>query len=374
MGEIKREKKKPPPAPKHRHGRLVSSRTPQTVSFESFSVTDPMASPPASRNRTNSDLNKPLPPTPPIVSPPAHIISQDITHHLPSIPDTGASETSSLSDAVPAQKRVPPPVPLARRQSQLRSSTMGNRSRSNSSLTMSSQHSTEFPILSPGFTSEPASSPSSQKAPPPPPPTRRHGAALSTISTSSANSSSTELSSTATATATARRPTVTSPNPPSSRRTTYSSEPPSPGPGLARTSSINSTRNTTRSVSNESATMPPPPPPPRRRQSGRSSLDKERPSFHPSSPTESRRISTEYKRNSIDSKRRTSVASESSLKYEYAPAAESEPVLYSPKGEVEEPRTYNLEEVKSSPSNILDDMERFQREIDELREKYKKAA
>ncbi|KAJ4291100.1 hypothetical protein N0V90_010298 [Kalmusia sp. IMI 367209] len=373
VGEVKKEKKKkPPPTPRHRHGKLMSSRTPQTVSFSDFSAAEATPSPSAHK-RTNSDLNKPLP-HPPTILPTAHIVSQDTTHEVASISDTKDSETVSISDATPTQKKVPPPVPLARRQSQLRTSTTGNRSRSNSSLTMSSQHSIELPPIS--YAQEPTSQPASHKAAPPPPPSRRHRAALSTLNTSSANSSSTELS----ISGAPQPPAVSSPNPPSSRRATLTSEPSSPVPGLTRTSSMHSARNNHRSVSNESANMPPPPPPPpRRRQSGRSSLDRERPNLSSSSPSGSRHTSTEHKRSSIDGRRPGSIASVSSLKHEYTPiAADSEQPLYSPREEVEEPDADKLEEFQrsggSNASNILDDMERFQREIDELREKYKQAA
>jgi hypothetical protein len=68
------------------------------------------------------------------------------------------------------------------------------------------------------------------------------------------------------------------------------------------------------------------------------------------------------------------VASESSLRREYAPVNEQgergdEYALYSP-NEVGEKRL-GMEEgregARSDSSNILDDMEKFQREIDELR-------
>ncbi|KAF2259952.1 hypothetical protein CC78DRAFT_536690 [Lojkania enalia] len=375
VGEGKKgeKKKAPPPAPKHRHGKLVTSRTPQTVSFSDFTAsTSPQTTqtmpPTSSRPRTDSDLNKPLPP-PPALSPPAHITSQDKSLDGPPALETKSSESSGQSDA-PPQKKQPPPVPLARRQSQLRSSTIGNRSRSNSSLTMSSQHSAEFPIWSPGPTHETASQFQSIKSPPPPPPTRRHGAS---ITASSANSSTTELPSISTP----RRANVSTPNLPASRRTVVSSPPPSPapGPGLTRTSSTRSAQNP-RSIPNESASMPPPPPPPRRRQSGRRSLDTDRLS-HPLSLSlyEPRRASLENKRNSLEAIRRTSVASESSLRHEYSPAIENEQALYSPKEELtEEPRALEpAQSTTSNSSNILDDMERFQREIDELREKYKQA-
>jgi hypothetical protein len=58
VSEVKKGKKKPPPAPKHRHGKLVAQRQPQVVSFDSFAATEP-ASSPITRPRDNSDVNKP---------------------------------------------------------------------------------------------------------------------------------------------------------------------------------------------------------------------------------------------------------------------------------------------------------------------------
>ncbi|OCL07340.1 hypothetical protein AOQ84DRAFT_389576 [Glonium stellatum] len=80
MAESRKAEKKIPPPPKHRHGKFVTSRTPQTVSFAdfspSFAVTSqhpssPGASTSPRHNRTNSDLNKPLPPPPVASSPPS---------------------------------------------------------------------------------------------------------------------------------------------------------------------------------------------------------------------------------------------------------------------------------------------------------------
>jgi len=71
------------------------------------------------------------------------------------------------------------------------------------------------------------------------------------------------------------------------------------------------------------------------------------------------------------------VASESSLKYEYAPAiGDSEAALYSPREEEDEKgvESPGLKEVDSNAGNILDDMEKFQKEIEELRAKYEHAA
>ncbi|KAF2272468.1 uncharacterized protein EI97DRAFT_445795 [Westerdykella ornata] len=373
--EVKKpeKKKQPPPAPKHRHGKLVSSRTPQTVPFADFGASESTVAP--VRRRTDSDLNKPLPPIPPVSSPPTHSSSQDITQDTiaatrPPL-QSRHSTSSDPTHAAGQQKKIPPPVPLARRQSQLRTSTTENRSRSSSILTVSSQHSiAEFPTMTSSVNSGPRSSPS-QKVPPPPPPSRRYGASLSGGASSSANSSATEL-------LPGSRPDITSPNHPSPRRMISSSSTSSPVPGhsgLSRTPSTTSTRTIPRTVSGESTSSAPPPPPPRRRASGRSSLDRERPNYPPSiSSIESRRTSSEAKRTSFDGKRRTSIASESSLRYEYAPSTEQEPLACAPTV-TEEPQS--MEPIVTStaaPADILHDMEEFQREIDKLRERYQKSS
>lgn len=116
--------------------------------------------------------------------------------------------------------------------------------------------------------------------------------------------------------------------------------------------------------------MAPPPPPPRRRQSGRSgrsSLDKERPgAFSAAASTE------EIRRTSLEGNRRTSVTSESSLRYGYTP--DDAFAVSSPRGEMtEEPKTMEEAPVESaSAEGILDDMARFQQEVDELRKRYSK--
>ena len=370
VSEAKKGKRKPPPAPKHRHGRLVTPRKPQVVSFDSFAATEPATSPVA-RSKDNSDVNKPLPPTPLLPSAPHHkIVQETIPYEQPTVL---SKTTEALAPAhnPTLQKKAPPPVPLTRRQSQLRTSTAGNRSRSNSSLTMSSQHSID---------QLPSPAPSNQdpvlgtKSPPPPPPSR-HGARLANTSTSSTNSSSTELPQRSMSLRVEKdQAGIMQP-----RRSTLDSEPPSPASGVDYSLSKPSSRGTQRAVSNEStgSTMPPPPPPPRRRQSNRSSIDQPGPYIPSSSPTESRRTSNEYRRTSIDSKRRTSVASESSLRHEYAPVddkAGNEYALYSPNEESENMLTSGapLTDTRNDSSNILDDMEKFQREIDELRNRYKK--
>jgi hypothetical protein len=372
VSEVKKGRKKPPPAPKHRHGKLVTARQPQTVSFDSFSASDPAPSP-ITRPRDNSDVNKPLPPTPVVLPPSLHITTQDTTPQRPTPVQQHSSESLATSDVPKPQKRTPPPVPLARRQSQLRTSTAGNRSRSNSSLTMSSQLSVDAVLQSPVPSIK---EPSSIAKSPPPPPRSRHGARLTDISSSSANSSGAELPQRSNSVRTATSAQGAS----SSRRSTLDSESAPPGPDVRRTSSISSSRNAQRVVSNEStgSTMPPPPPPPRRRQSNRSSLDQQRPFIPTTSPTESRRTSTENRRTSLDNNRRTSVASESSLRREYAPTDEkkgNEYALYSPSEESENKLGSGtaVTQTRSDSNNILDDMDKFQRELEELQQRFKKS-
>ncbi|ENI03576.1 hypothetical protein COCC4DRAFT_73271 [Bipolaris maydis ATCC 48331] len=359
--EMKKSKKQPPPAPKHRHGKLVAPRQPQTVPFDQFEATEPVA--PASISRTSSsDASKPLP------SSPMAQQQQSPQQSRPTPPKPSDAPKSAEDPAKP--KKTPPPVPIARRHSQLKTTTPGNRSRSSSNLTVSSQHSIEAPQTPTLTYHDPMSS---AKSPPPPPPPSRYGARLANLGASSTNSSSTEL---AQSSSSARIPRSI-PDPPSPRRNALDSEAPSRAPSMHRTSSVSSTRNAQRNVSGGStgSTMPPPPPP-RRRQSNRSSLDQQRPyPYSSTSPTESRRTSTEH--------RRTSVASESSLRRAYAPVdekGENEHALYSPVDEKERvlgvdesanAGTEKGEELRSNSSNILDDMEKFQREIDELRTRYK---
>lgn len=114
----------------------------------------------------------------------------------------------------------------------------------------------------------------------------------------------------------------------------------------------------------------------------------QRPSIPPGSfsPVGSRQTSAEWKRNSrssLDGKRQGSIASVSSLSREYTP--DDDQVLYSPRMEdsgkpIEKDGELNEQEPgkeriegDSNASNILEDMEQFQKEIDALRSKYEKA-
>ncbi len=364
------KKKKPPPAPKPRYGKPVAPRQPQIVSFDSFTATEPKPSP-VTRSRDNSEASRPLPPTPVILSPPPEASTPEITEEPAELVRQRPSEPSTPSEVPTLQKKTPPPVPLARRQSQLRSSAASPRSRSNSSLTVSSQHSIE-PLASPvSSIHDPMGG---IKSPPPPPPPR-YGTRLSDMKTSSANSSNTDLGQPSTPSRTA---TVSQSQSPSRRSTIEADlDSSSLSLGIKRTSSISSDRNRQRAVSNESmGSMGPPPPPPPRRKANRLSMEHSRPSIGTISPAESV-TSTDNRRSSLDGKRRTSAASESSLRYEYTPVNEkggNESALYSPREESEnamesQPR---LGEIENDSSNILDDMEKFQREIDALRSNIKR--
>jgi hypothetical protein len=112
VSEAKKGKKKPPPAPKHRHGKLVTQRQPQTVSFDSFAASEP-AIPPVTVTEDSSNANKPLPPTPIVSPPPLHVTTQDASQQRPPPVQQHSSESLLRSDSTRSQKRAPPPVPQA---------------------------------------------------------------------------------------------------------------------------------------------------------------------------------------------------------------------------------------------------------------------
>ncbi|KAI9708442.1 MAG: hypothetical protein M1820_003902 [Bogoriella megaspora] len=206
-GLMNSEKKKPPP-PKHKHGKSVGTRGPQTVSFSDFtpSISSPGLPQGPGRPgmpRMNSDLNKPLPPPPPYSTSPEQKPKapwpEPLEQSPPQTPSAETLATSPISTqktetpVSPPPKKQAPPVPLSRRHSQLRSNAITQdqkRSRSNSSLTLPSQpeEPTQAPLTrtssSPAPTSTPTSAtptlvsppPSStQQKAPPPPPSRRPG-------------------------------------------------------------------------------------------------------------------------------------------------------------------------------------------------------
>lgn len=162
----------PPPPPKHRHGKPLGPKGPQTVSFADFNEsipagwqqpsglrTPPVNSPlqgilrPSTPRSPSSDLNKPLPPPPE-----AHTVpdapAQTMANHTPTAP-----QSTPQLEAPQPKKIPPPPPPSSRRQGQ---SQVQNRSRSGSTLTQNSIQEEE------NETPKPTS-----KAVPPPPPSRR---------------------------------------------------------------------------------------------------------------------------------------------------------------------------------------------------------
>ncbi|KAK5010691.1 hypothetical protein LTR28_008368 [Elasticomyces elasticus] len=384
VGEPKKAKPKPPP-PTHRHGKAVGPRAPQTVSFADFTPsflssprshvgprpqTPPLQgiSSPASP-RTPTDLNKPLPAPPPASTSPETV---------PPVPEKDATPAPSiepLSDVpgIANQKRAPPPPPSARRQ--IRAPAGKTRARSSSSLTQSSvaEEPYETPELPAQF--EAALS----KTRPPPPPARRpytSSAQAEPPVSSAPPISSMPVSSTI---GSERSNVFDVPVLSSSSSALHSPLPP------ARTSSSDSI---TLAHSPSSSSIPPtrphrpsptsanpslpPLPPPRRSGSLRTSHDRSRP-FSTTSPSDSRRTSTETKRASVeirrlsaqsqDGARRTSASSlqrvaENAGDDDAATAAAAAVGVAAP----------------AQANDILADMEKLQSEVDALRARYRGAS
>ncbi|KAK8435473.1 hypothetical protein IWX49DRAFT_421846 [Phyllosticta citricarpa] len=226
-GGKKPDKKKPPP-PRHKHGKSITltKRGPQVVSFADFSPSfvSREAKDTPGRPRSQSDVNKPLPPRP-------RAASGNVEKDLPVVPQAEAlsietataDAPSSSSSPSQQQRRKPPTPPLSRRHSQLRSVASEPRSRSNSTTASASASASSAPDEPFSDTNASSSSPSSAtyqpfaqnsggggvgsagNKPPPPPPARRSAA--------TSVSSSSDLSNTIIAT----------PSRSSSRRSTASS-------------------------------------------------------------------------------------------------------------------------------------------------------
>ncbi|KAH0346465.1 hypothetical protein KCU81_g3897, partial [Aureobasidium melanogenum] len=224
-------KKSKPPPPAHHHGKALSTpnKGPQTVSFADFDVsaTPPalpspsIASPKPQLARSPSDLNKPLPPPPP----PHHSPSPDKAPSISEQFDGPAQSPQLPAEDFSISSKRPPPIPLSRRSSQMRSSS--GRPRSSSNLSRSS-----IPDdYSDGTATPPVK--------PPPPPARR-----------GPHSVETDLPA----------PSARPPLPPPPRHTKQRPA------SISRTPSTNSTHSLNK------ANMPPPPPP-RRGENKRRSLD-----------------------------------------------------------------------------------------------------
>ena len=226
--------KKPPPAPRPRHGKPIKPPRQTPVSFAGTPISPEPSSP-------GSDLNKPLPP------PPAFDSSRR------------SSAGSTVGSDPSMQIKRPPTPPLSRRRSQGPNRPPISRSSpSLQSLTTGSQ-----PLASL------SSLPTAPKAPPPPPSRRTSQRLNETTNALTLPSTSEEI-----------HPDASSPD---------LSQPTAPRNTLSRTTST----ATRVSAFSESATPPPPPPPRRHRGSSNAS---QRPSINVPVAGSSSRSSTESQR------------------------------------------------------------------------------
>lgn len=246
---IASEKNKPL-TPRHRHGKLVKTNAPQTVSFEdptisfSESAMTSMAPVGESMPEISSKGDKPLPPLPSLLktqsSPQDRIKSTDNEIRGLYL----ASEESRSSDT--AQKRSPPPPPLSRRHSQLRERYLA------SNLERSTPITEEVAAESASSQTPPIVD---SKAPPPPPPRRAglvRGQSSTLVSTGASSTPISDQSST-------------------HEVSTRSAKPRPPVP-VNRSPTVLSVQRPDQTESIPvSSPIAPPPPPPRRRGSSQSS-------------------------------------------------------------------------------------------------------
>jgi hypothetical protein len=152
-----RDKTKPPPPPRSRHGKALPAgppkapppKVPQTVSFDDFSPTIPESLPQIARrlDANISTLPAPSPSNP--------------------LPEDGSLPRKDPDALLSPRKTMPPPPPLARR------STVTKRPRRNTNSSINSQPDDQPGSYPPSI----AETPTPQKMGPPPPPTRRTGSA-----------------------------------------------------------------------------------------------------------------------------------------------------------------------------------------------------
>lgn len=304
-----------------RDGTVTVGSMPQAVSFKNPTLSIPVSmfspsvfpshsTPTSSSPRTPTDMNKPLPPPPDLDAPEnqASATGNIFDNHRDGSP---SAHLQLLGNRSPSIRSRPAP-PVTRRHSQLRPNPLSKSPEQWKSILEEKPRKLESPPVPP--------SPSSSKPPPPPPP-RRHGRprGMSTSSTSSAIS--------ATAVPPAPSPiddTVSS---------ALKARPPVPP---TRTPSISSYKRPSRVSTNpNSPSMAPPPvPPPRRRGSSQSSLTPSRPSG-------------EYILASVDRQRADSGDS------------------------ITLPPPATALELAPGGKDVMADLSALQREVDELRSKFK---
>ena len=344
-----------PPRPPKPMDQRISRAFPQTVSFADFdgftpsSIAPPAPSTPPINTplqavirpvtpRSQSDLNKPLPPPPAEqgLSLPSTILpsGSDISSQQPS---TASAMTSALSQS----KKTPPPPPTSRRQNQTGGSE--GRDRSISNLSQSSiQSNQHYESDAVGRLTD-----QSPKPAPPPPPSRRSQPAFSASSPAEGNLSERPASF-------ASLESKVMPPPPPRR------QPGKSGTSINRTPSDASHKSLPRSnsLTTVAATGPAPPAPPPRR--GAASKRDSMETGPPNSMSTRRSSGNEYRRTSgqsFDSERSISITS-LSLKQVDEPGEPEEGPMPSEHG----PATKG-----PSQNDILADMTAFQAEIDALR-------
>ncbi|PVH76993.1 hypothetical protein DL98DRAFT_277951 [Cadophora sp. DSE1049] len=267
MSEPSAAPRKKPPPPSSRHGKLIK------VELRDENTPNALQSPPtpgsitsqhyfSSSPRSQTDLNKPLPPAPPRAS---HESERESVFDKESAGKT--PEPPSPSSSI--RRKNPPAPPLTRRHSQMVSESKLTRS---NSARLSPKPEEELPRIPLQENRRPSTD--SVRAPPPPP-SRRPGAAR--------GSSHTPLTSPS---------TVSLPAPPPARGSSRSVSGGKPPSVLSLDLSSTNTPNKRASV----MAPPPPPPPPRH---GRSSMDAQ-------SPGNSQRPSGEYSRRSNETAQRGS--------------------------------------------------------------------
>ncbi|GAB7357004.1 hypothetical protein MBLNU459_g7833t3 [Dothideomycetes sp. NU459] len=355
MGTGQNKRPKPPP-PQNHHGRLLSRKGPQTVSFDDFevSVTPGLSNSPVSpsspqeqglglsrpiSSRSVSDLNKPLPP------PPGGSSSPEIGPDVP-IKDDEITSINELEDQIghdTVPRRVPPVPPMTRRSSQ--SYAKSGRARSGSNLSKSSvpeDFDNESNAASQVLLSQPVR--------PPPPPTRR---LTNPLPSGDRSSSVPPIASEGSALGSSARP----PPPPPSRGKKGNHT-------LTRTPSSQSASSIGTRRPSPSLHQAPPPPPPRRSDQKRLSADGSRYSIMAS---DARRPSDSSQRGSMEM-RRLSGASWNSGR---TPSLSSLHLV--PEDNLDTPIAKRNEAApQNTEHDILGDMAAFQREIDELRAKVAK--
>lgn len=332
LSETQSKKPKPPP-PAHHHGKALAHKGPQTVSFSDFDASaskSPAIHSPASPKPqflgSPSDLNKPLPPPPP----PHHSPSPgpEATNHNQA---NGPEQSPQLpDDEFQLQPKKAPPPPLSRRSSQMRS----GRPRSASNLSRSS------------VPDDYAEAPTPILTKPPPPPARRGPQANAINRVPEIDDQ-----------ATPSRP----PPPPPSRNTKQRP------PNVSRTPSAQSVASLGQRRISPGTSQMPPPPPPRRSEAKRQSLDG---TLLGPSGTGPRRLS--------ETSRRSSGASFHSVGGR-TPSITSIPTVDeadsgddTARGATPQPVPAGDSVTKTaSGSDILEDMNAMQREIDALMAKSK---